>query len=310
MATSTKKKKPAAKSKTAASHKKKSNTKKKAGTKKKPSKSGTAAKKKAQRKPAAAPKKQGSRKGIVIAVAVLLSVIGLAVLVVHLNARVAEGKKTTVPLPDKEVAWGIDVSSHNGDIDWSGVAKEADFAFVRVGFRGNSEGEINEDANYADNLKEAEKNHVPVGVYFYSQAVNEAEAEEEAEYMLAQIRNYNISLPVVIDFEYPFKDGTHYGRMWDAGMNRKERTALVNAFCNKVREAGYTPGIYASSYIYKSQLIMEDIADDVFIWVADYNDHVTYNGEYDFWQYSESGDCEGVTSHYVDTNYWYTKNRQ
>lgn len=298
MATVTKKKKTAAKAKKAASHKK-STSAGKAGGKRK---STTAAKRKATN-----PKKH---KGLLIAATVPAVIIALTVLVFFLNGRTDGKKATAVPLPDKEIAWGIDVSSHNGEIDWATVAENADFAFVRVGFRGYSEGEINEDPNYRENLKGANKSKIPVGVYFYSQAVDEEEAKEEAEYLLSKIKGYAVSLPVVIDFEYAFKDGAHHGRLWDAQLNKKERTALINAFCQTVWDAGYTPGIYASTYIYESQLNMDAIGKDVFIWVADYNEKNTYNGAYDFWQYSEKGDCEGVSSENVDTDYWYTNNRR
>lgn len=304
MATSTKKKKKAAKSKKAATnHRKTSGNQSK--NKRKSASSG-----KRQTKTRAGKAKQRPMKGILTAAAVLLAIVAMTLLVMHLNARVAQSKKTAVPLPDKEIAWGIDVSSHNGTIDWQTVAAQADFAFVRVGYRGYSEGEINEDTQYKENLKGAAKNDVPVGVYFYSQAVDEEEAAEEAEFLLSKIKGYSVSLPVVIDFEYAFKDGTHHGRLWNAQLNKKERTALINAFCSKVRDAGYTPGIYASTYIYESHLNMSEIDKDVFIWVADYNSNITYNGYYDIWQYSEDGTCDGVSSNAVDTNYWYTNNRR
>lgn len=307
MATTTNKKKTAAKSDKAASHKKQTPGKKSVRQRQSASagKRTTNQKKNNSRRQ---PKRSG--KGFIPAAAAVLAVFGIVLLVIHLNGRIAGNKITAVTLPDKEVAWGIDVSAHNGDIDWEGVAAQADFAFVRVGYRGYSEGEINEDDRYQDNLKGAAKNDIPAGVYFYSQAVDEEEAIEEAEFLLSKIKGYTVSLPVVIDFEYAFKDGSHHGRLWDAQLNKKERTALINAFCKTVRDAGYTPGIYASTYIYESQLNINEIDQDVFIWVADYNEKNSYDGVYDIWQYSDSGVCEGVSSAHVDTNYWYTNNRR
>lgn len=210
---------------------------------------------------------------------------------------------------DKEVATGIDVSSHNGKIDWKKVKGDTDFAFIRAGFRGYTEGEINEDKQLKYNLKYANKYGVPVGVYFYSQAVTDEEAQEEAAFVLSKIKNYDISLPVVIDFEYATKNGNFTGRQYAARLSNKQRTSLINAFCDKVRKAGYTPGIYASSYIYKTYLNMKSIDSDVFIWVADYNDEVGYKGFYDIWQYSDKGKCKGVSSKAVDLNRWYITNR-
>ena len=135
------------------------------------------------------------------------------------------------------------------------------------------------------------------------------EAKEEAEFLIKTIKDYNVTLPVVIDYEYPMVNGKHTGRLFNAGLTVKERTEVINAFCDKVRSAGYTPGIYASSWIYNSRLDMKSIPDDVFIWVADYNESVTYGGYYDIWQYSETGSCDGVSSKNVDTNYFYIKNR-
>jgi len=279
--------------------------KKKTAVKKKPS-----AKKSNGRRPSANKKKQQTLSPKAVRILVICAVLVLLiVLIAVLAGKCSGGRRSTIQPPDKEIAWGIDVSSYNGDIDWETVASQADFAFVRVGYRGYTYGEITEDKLYKDNLKGANQNGVPVGVYFYTQAVSEAEAEEEAQFALDAVKGYNITLPVVIDFEYPQKKGKHTGRLWDAQLSKKERTAVINAFCDTVRKAGYTPAIYASTYIYESQLNLGSIEDDVFIWVADYNPEITYDGYYDIWQYSAEGSCDGVDSKYVDTDYWYTKNR-
>lgn len=240
-----------------------------------------------------------------MAVVLVISLIS-AFAIVKTHTR----KHSDIPKIDKEIAFGIDVSSHNGTVEWKKVKEEADFAFIRVGYRGYTEGEIRADKKYKQNLKNANKAGIPVGVYFYSQAVNEAEAEEEAEFVLSKIEDYDISLPVVIDFEYAYKNGEKVGRLSEAKLGKNEITSLINAFCSKVRNAGYIPALYASSYIYKYHLNLTDIKNDVYIWVADYNEHITYKGHIDFWQYSEKGKCKGVKSKNVDLNYWYIKNRE
>ena len=313
MATSTNQKKPAKPTRSAAAKTKKQTAKKKKTTppKKRPTQSKTTGKTSGSRKAAATTtKKPLNRKALVLAVLAILTVLGLVLLATALHAGAAKRNGTAVVLPDKDIAWGIDVSSHNGDIDWSAVSGEADFAFVRAGYRGYNEGEINADKNCHTNLKEAYQNGVPAGVYFYSQAVTEEEAKEEAAFVLEHIKGYRVSLPVVIDFEYAYKNGAHHGRLWDADLSKQERTAVINAFCDTVRDAGYTPGIYASTYIFESHLNRKDIPSDVFIWVADYNESITYDGAYDIWQYSESGACPGVSSTKVDTDYRYTTNRK
>ncbi len=206
----------------------------------------------------------------------------------------------------KDVADGIDVSEHNGSIDWEKVSESKDFAFIRVGYRGYGDGEIHEDENAEENLENAEKAGIPVGVYFYSQAVSEKEAKEEADFVYKIIKKYNIALPVIIDFEYPVdSDGNATGRLTEYNNNEKENAKIINAFISRIQSKGYIAGVYASSSIYKSKIDMSKIDDDAFIWVADYNSEVTYNMDYTVWQYSEKGSCGGVESKYVDLDYWY-----
>ncbi len=241
---------------------------------------------------------------------IIISVcVAALLLVVIITAAAAKNNISQNPLysSDSDRVFGIDVSSHNGSIDWNDVKKEAEFAFIRVGYRGYNEGTVNLDKKAKENLKNANKADIPVGVYFYSQAVNEKEAREEAKFVLKNIKHYDISLPVVIDFEYPFSNGNMVGRLYEADLDNRQRTDIINTFCKEVEKEGYTPAIYASTYIYESHLNLNDIDKDTVIWVADYNKNITYNGEFDIWQFSEKGKCKGVSSKYVDTNYWYLK---
>ena len=292
--TTTKKKKTSAKKKTKTSAKPKKNTiSYKASSTKKFSKQKPDTKK---------------RKAILVA---CFSAFVIVIVVVCIIAaqHSGSGNSNRFTEIDKDVAWGIDVSSHNGKINWKKVSGKADFVFVRVGYRGYANGKINLDKHAKANMKGANKYDIPLGVYFYSQAINKKEAVKEAEFLIKHVKDYKITLPLVIDFEYAYKNGKTVGRLHKAKLSRKEKTALINAFCDTVRKAGYTPGVYASSYIYRSHFIMKSIPDDVFIWVADYNKKVTYKGEYDFWQYSETEKCDGVKSKNVDANYFYTKKR-
>lgn len=247
------------------------------------------------------------KKAIKIIIAAVAAVIAIVAIALAGNGKKVEKGKITLT---GSIAEGVDVSSHNGKIDWKKVKNSADFAIIRVGARGYTKGEINPDKRAAYNLKHANKNGVAAGVYFYSQAIDEKEAREEAEFVIENIRKYDISLPVFIDYEYPTKNGQHTGRMFNAKHSKKERTAVLNAFCDTVREAGYTPGIYASSYIYKTEIVNRLIPDDVYIWVAEYNKEVSYEGFYDIWQYTESGNCDGIDSKNVDLNYFYIDKRE
>lgn len=202
---------------------------------------------------------------------------------------------------------GIDVSSHNGEIDWHTVAKHTDFAIIRAGYRGyGEEGIINEDKYFAENLKNALNENLPIGVYFYTQSISEEEAEAEAEFVINLLGKSKLDLPVFIDFEYPYDDkGNPTGRMHGANLTREQATANINAFCKKIEKAGYKSGVYSSSNVYNFHLNADDFGRNTCIWVADYNNNVKFNGEYQIWQYSKTGSCNGVNSKYCDMNRWY-----
>ncbi|MGN0522570.1 MAG: glycoside hydrolase family 25 protein [Eubacterium sp.] len=242
---------------------------------------------------------------------IAIAAVALAA-VTFLSAVIASfvGSKRTADFfnTSRSVVSGIDVSEHNGEIDWKTAAKSIDFAFIRVGYRGYGTGKIAEDKYAKQNLKDAEKAGVPVGVYFYSQAVNEQEAREEAEYVLDFIDGYDVELPVVIDFEYPSGEGgLTVGRLVEAGLNPQQSTQIINAFCSEISKEGYTPALYASTAVMNKDIDMAGISTDTVIWVADYSESPSYGGDYDIWQYSKTGSCDGVGSSYVDLNYWYLK---
>lgn len=246
-----------------------------------------------------------SRKSLVIVI--ICSVIVIAMIAAFAAVCHNKSDKHELNNFEKDVVWGIDVSYHNGNIDWNKVKEKADFAFIRAGYRGYSDGNIYQDKKAVDNLKGANNAKIPVGVYFYSQATTELEAEQEAEFAVDVAKKYKIDLPVVIDFEYAFADGKSTGRLYNANLDKKENTALVNSFCKVVKKAGYTPAVYASTYIYERHFDVKKLDKDIYIWVADYNKNITYNGDYDIWQYSEKGRLDGIGSKYVDTNYWYSR---
>lgn len=203
---------------------------------------------------------------------------------------------------------GIDVSSHNQDIDWQAVAAATDFAIIRCGYRGYGNGEIVADELFARNVSEAEKAGVPFGVYFYSQAVTEEEAREEAGFAVKSLSRYSPALPVFIDFEYAFdSNGNHTGRLFNAGLSAKEAAKIINAFCEEINDAGLLAGVYSSSSILNFDVRTSALNRNIYVWVADYNETVSYLGSYDLWQYSKHGACDGVNSKFVDVNRWFIK---
>ncbi len=175
-----------------------------------------------------------------------------------------------------------------------------------MGYRGYGNGEIYEDKYAADNLKNANKAKIPVGVYFYTQAVTAEEAEDEADFVYDIIKKYNIDLPVMIDLEYPIdSDGNAVGRLVESDNDLNKNAEIINSFVEKLEKKGYTAGVYASSSVLHNKISMKKLKKSAVAWVADYNDKVTYDVDYTIWQYSETGSVDGVSSKYVDLNYWY-----
>lgn len=194
---------------------------------------------------------------------------------------------------------GIDVSKFQGNIDWEKVAADGvQFAFVRVGYRGyGSEGKLVEDETYEDNIKGALSAGIKVGVYFYSQAISEEEAVEEANFMLERIAPYKIECPVVIDVEL-VGTSSNKGRM--DSLNAEERTNVVKKFCETVEAAGYNPMIYHNMEVGAVKMNLEPL-EQYPKWFASYSDRFYYPYAYDVWQYTASGSVSGIKGD-VDVN--------
>lgn len=250
--------------------------------------------------------KKLSKKSIII----LSALTALLIIITIIAVSAANKRPVQSEFFDTDANYvsGIDVSQHNGEIEWNKVANATDFAIIRAGYRGYGNGALQEDSRFEENLKNAEKEDIRIGVYFYSQAITPEEAAEEAEYVLKLIKPYAVDLPVFIDFEYPYdSEGKHTGRMFNADLSGRETADIINAFCRKIMKAGHKAGVYSSSNVYNFDIKTSALDKDIFIWVADYNSKVTYLGKYDIWQYTKSGSCDGVNSKYVDLNKWYTK---
>ncbi len=200
---------------------------------------------------------------------------------------------------------GIDVSSYQKTVDWNAVKADGiDYAFVRVGFRGYGDtGTLNQDGKYKQNLENAPKAGIKVGVYMYSQAITVEEAIEEANFILERIKGYEITLPVVFDFEYA---ATGLGRLYHAKLSKREATDICAAFCETVSAAGYTPMIYANKNMLETKMYADELDDKYQIWLANYTNKTSYAGDYQYWQYSSSGKVDGITTGRVDVNFFYT----
>lgn len=191
---------------------------------------------------------------------------------------------------------GIDVSKYQGKIDWAKVASEdVDYAFIRLGIRGYTEGAIQEDETFETNIKGARKNDIDVGVYFFTQAVSVEEAEEEAQYVLDKIEPYKVDYPVVIDVEAVANANARTREL-----TKEERTEYCIAFCEKIKNAGYEPMIYGNLKTFMLMLDIEQL-EDYEKWFAYYDEEPYFPYAFEIWQYTDKGKVDGIGTD-VDIN--------
>lgn len=192
---------------------------------------------------------------------------------------------------------GIDVSSFQGKIDWKKVKNDGvEYALIRVGYRGYGEaGKLVTDERFEENIKGAISNGVDVGVYFFSQAISEEEAMEEANYVLDEIEGYDLAYPVIIDIENLNRSDAR-----TAGLTQEQWTKNAIAFCETIKAAGYTPMIYGNieAFLYMLDINQLEAYDK---WFAQYDTSVYFPYDFEIWQYSESGYVDGI-SEKVDLN--------
>ena len=195
---------------------------------------------------------------------------------------------------------GIDVSKWNGNIDWNAVRQSGvSFVIIRCGYRGCTLGGLIEDPNFHTYASGAEAAGLKVGVYFFSQAINEREAVEEASMAISMAQRHRISYPIFIDSEYG--SVAHNARA--DGLGKAERTAVCRAFCETIRSAGYTPGVYASKSWYYNNLDAGSL-NNYKIWLAHYCTQTDYTGKYELWQSTSKGRINGINGNVdIDTSY-------
>ncbi len=185
---------------------------------------------------------------------------------------------------------GIDVSYHQKDVDWEKVAQSGgiDFVMIRVGYRGYGEsGKLMEDVNFRKNIQGALDAGLDVGVYFFSQALNLKEVEEEVDFVLERIEGYDITMPVVYDWEYVSDEAR------TADMDARTLTDCSAHFCKLIEEAGYTPMVYFNRNQAANLLYLEELTDYPF-WLAAYNDRMPFPYKVEMWQYTDSGRVPGI----------------
>lgn len=194
---------------------------------------------------------------------------------------------------------GVDVSVHQGRIDWKKVAEQGiRFAMVRVGARAwGQSGEIFADDYWEENLRGAKENGLMIGVYFFSQAISEEEAVEEARFLLQQLDGRELDLPVVFDWEFaPDAEAR------TANMTAKMLNLCVVAFCEEIKAAGYTPMVYFNLDISRRMLDLPLLQNNGYpFWLAHYSDVMTYPYRIQMWQYTSTGVVPGIEGS-VDLN--------
>lgn len=191
---------------------------------------------------------------------------------------------------------GIDVSRYQEEIDWKKVAGDGvEYAFIRLGIRGATEGKLAVDMAYEENMEGALENNIDVGVYFFTQALNEEEAVEEAEFVLEHLEDYDISYPIVLDVE---EVTTKNPRTKE--LTKEDRTDACIAFCERIKEAGYTPMIYGNLKTFLLMLDMEKL-EEYEKWFAYYRMPLYFPYEFSIWQYTSTGKVDGIGTD-VDLN--------
>ena len=203
------------------------------------------------------------------------------------------------------VVHGIDVSEYQNDIKWKKVKSSgADFVFIRAGYRSSETGELKEDADFRKNMKKAEKAGIMCGAYFFSQAVNEAEAAEEADYLLKLVKRYDVEMPLVIDYE--LYDGGRLQKVVEAGEMPASSMYhdVVLAFCRRVEKAGYESAVYANYDMLTNYMDSTLLDEEAVIWAAQYGGACDVKGNYHYWQCAEDAAVGGIEGN-VDHDIWY-----
>lgn len=210
---------------------------------------------------------------------------------------VHEGYKLSYTDTEYTSRLGVDVSGHQGKIDWAKVKNAGyDFVFIRIGFRGYGEaGTVNLDKEFYSNIENAQAAGFDVGVYFFAQAVNEQEAKEEADFVLENLAGRDLQLPVVYDPEHILDDEARTD-----GIPGEQFTRNTKVFCERIEEAGYEAMIYSNMLWEAYELDLQELSDYP-VWYADYEEKPQTPYDFAFWQYTNEGMVDGISGN-VDLN--------
>ena len=194
---------------------------------------------------------------------------------------------------------GIDVSRYQQSIDWKRVKESGNtFVFIRAGYRGyGADGTLNTDLNFETNYAGALDAGMDIGVYFFSQATTEAEAKEEAQYVLKLLNGRALGLPVMMDFEIPTDSAGRYtGRLYQAKLSDEMYAKVCLAFCSEIEKNGYTAGVYAGSGILNKGVNTALKKAGYPVWLAHWTTQTRYEGEFTYWQFSGGSTVPGIAA--------------
>lgn len=228
---------------------------------------------------------------------VLTPIAGMPVNAYDKNAfGLNEKGRVTYEQAGQQAKTGIDVSTHQKEIDWQAVAADGiDFVMIRLGHRGYTEGGLFSDQTFEQNLQGALAAGLEAGVYFFSQAVTPEEAEEEADYILEILDGRELTYPIAFDWEFIAGEEARTNDM-DGAMI----TACAAAFCRRIENAGYRPAVYfnrTQGYLHYDLLALKDYT----LWLAEYSTAPDFYYHFDLWQYSSAGQVDGIQGN-VDMN--------
>lgn len=204
-------------------------------------------------------------------------------------------RKGVVTYEGGESAVGINVNDQLGTIDWAQVAESGvEYAMIRVGFRQYGRGKIVADTEFEANIKGALDAGLPVGVYFYSKAVTDAEAEEEASFVLEKIRGYNVLYPVAFYWVYDVKeDGTLDEKSRTKQCNGDQVTGFIDTFCRKVKAAGFTASYYCDKSMGYEKLDLSKLSG-YDMWYAEFRTAPSFYYNFTMWQYTKEATVPGI----------------
>ncbi|WP_251318056.1 glycoside hydrolase family 25 protein [Flintibacter muris] len=206
------------------------------------------------------------------------------------NFSVDSRGRVTYEKDGKRAKTGVDVSTYQKEIDWQAVAGDGiDFAILRLGYRGYTEGGLFMDQTFETNLQGALDAGLDVGIYFFSQAITPEEAEAEASFVLNAVEGYNITYPIAFDWE-PITPGS--GARTDS-LDNDTLTRCADAFCAKIQEAGCQPAVYFNQSLGYLRYDLRELTG-YNLWLAEYDTKPDFYYHFDLWQYTHTGQVAGI----------------